>query len=154
MWLKLCSYLIRVEEIADCSKITKIWTFPPVMKRFENLQVSCKTPCKRMHSFCKLFANNLQDHLSNLQEKCKLANQHARKMQAFKSLYFWKNRRNRVILKFPFLCWTPLSQGPFKENLSNRVDTYLFNKFITTIRLKAKVHGCALFYSFISLTNC
>ena len=66
------------------------------MKRFENLQVSCKTPCKRMHSFCKLFANNLQDHLSNLQEKCKLTNQHARKMQAFKSLYLLKNRLNRV----------------------------------------------------------
>ena len=68
-----------------------------------------------------------------------MTNHHARKMQAFKSLYFWKNRRNRVILKFPFLCWTPLSQGPFKENLSNRVDTYLFNKFITTIRLKANI---------------
>jgi len=43
------------------------------------------------------------------------------------------------IFEFHFLCWTPLSQGPFKENLSNRVDTYLFNKFITTIRLKAKI---------------
>ena len=33
---------------------------------------------------------------------------------------------------------TPLSQSAFKENLSIGVDTYLFNKFITTIRLKAE----------------
>ena len=48
-----------------------------VIKKFKNLQESCKLSCKRIHTSCKIlasFESNLQDFESDLQDSCKNLN--------------------------------------------------------------------------------